>query len=605
MRYMRKVLLLFAFIGLFATACEDNANDTTVTPEAAYLTLDKEAVTFAPEGGEVEIKVCSNYAWTSSSTCDWCTLSHTEGEANEEGTVVTLTADLTYDNREGTITFSCNDVERVLTLSQSLKEIVVADDAGVITASAKGNTVDVAYKASVACEVIIPEYAAEWILPAESTRWLEGYTVTLDIAANTTGSERTAVIKVVARDNEELFAEYTISQESLPIIEYTTTDDKGIYHLKDAFDATIISNTYTDGKGIIAFDAPVTKINDFAFQNHATLESISIPASVTCIGECAFYECASLERIHITDIAAWCRIDHIGTYAQPLIWAHNLYLGDELITDLIIPESITKIKDFAFHGCSSLKSITIPNSVTSIGLYAFRGCSALTSVTIPDSVVMIDDETFEECTALESFHGRLASEDNRCLINDGTLVAFAPAGVIEYTIPESVTSIGTGAFCYCDKLTRVTIPDNVTVVGWRAFAYCSSLESVTIGDNVTKIDTYAFISCTSLTDISIGKSVTIIENYAFKDCRSLVSITIPASVTTFEEKALSHCSKLSSVYIMPVTPPLTHTDVWGVWHAFYGNAEGRKIYVPRESVEAYKTALGWSTYADDIVGYDY
>ena len=138
------------------------------------------------------------------------------------------------------------------------------------------------------------------------------------------------------------------------------------------------------------------------------------------------------------------------------------------------------------------------------------------------------------------------------------LNSFAPTGITKYTIPDSVTWIGEFAFNKCSSLTSVTIPDSVTWIGYGVFLGCSSLTSVTIPDSVTTIGYLAFY----------------------------------------------YCSSLTSVYCKATTPPvaLFDDDYWG---AFNDNASGRKIYVPMESVNKYKSASGWSEYASDIVGYDF
>ena len=138
------------------------------------------------------------------------------------------------------------------------------------------------------------------------------------------------------------------------------------------------------------------------------------------------------------------------------------------------------------------------------------------------------------------------------MIVDGVLKSFAPAGLTEYTIPNDVTSIGEFAFFGCSGLTSITIPDSVTSIRYKAFSACS-LTSITIPDSVTSIGSYAF----------------------------------------------AYCSSLTSIYCKPTTPPT------GDWDMFYNNASGRKIYVPRNSVDAYKSAKYWSNYADYIEGYDF
>ena len=134
-----------------------------------------------------------------------------------------------------------------------------------------------------------------------------------------------------------------------------------------------------------------------------------------------------------------------------------------------------------------------------------------------------------------------------------------------------VTTIGKSAFCHCKGLTSVTIPNSVTTIGMMAFGFCESLTSVTIPNSVTTIGGGAFSGCDGLT-----------------------SIIIPNSVTTIGEKAFSDCTGLTILTIENATPP----EVRG--GAFEGISENITIYVPAESVEKYKTAEGWSEYADKI-----
>ena len=306
----------------------------------------------------------------------------------------------------------------------------------------------------------------------------------------------------------------------------------------------------------------VTEIGDFAFRGCTSLRSVTIPDSVTSIGYGAFADCYSLTSITIPD-----SVTEIGDYA----FSHCSSL-----TNITIPDSVTEIGEGVFEYCTSLRSVTIPDSVTSIGYAAFFWCTSLTSVTIGNSVTSIGESAFGYCSSLTSFYGKFASVDNRCLIVNGKLIVFAPAGLTEYTIPYSVTEIGELAFGYCTSLTNVTIPDSVTEIGGSAFNGCTSLTSVTIPDSVTEIGEGTFYNCTSLT-----------------------SVTIPGSVTSIGYDAFAYCTSLKEVYCKPTTPPTGGSSM------FYNNASGRKIYVPMESVVAYKSASYWSNYASDIVGYNF
>ena len=336
---------------------------------------------------------------------------------------------------------------------------------------------------------------------------------------------------------------------------YTTNNNQklGVYSVEDH---TVLLHNYTDGVGIVVFFEPLTTIGEMAFEGCSSLTSITIPNSVTSIGWLAFGSCSSLTSITIPD-----SVTTIGD--ETFSWCESL-------TSVTIGNSVTTIGIGAFGDCSSLTSVTIPDSVTTIGFYAFWNCSSLTSVTIGDSVTTIGYSAFDGCSSLTSV-----------------------------TIPDSVTTIGDAIFAGCTSLTSVTIGDSVTTIGSIAFSGCTSLTSVNIPDSVTTIGEAAFRDCTSLTSITIPDSVTTIGNYAFNGCSSLTSVTIGDSVTTIGDYAFCDCYSLTSVYCKAVTPPA------GGYEMFSSNASGRKIYVPTESVEAYKSASGWSDYADAIVGYNF
>ena len=321
---------------------------------------------------------------------------------------------------------------------------------------------------------------ADWITISGSTCGTEYCTLYFTVAKNNTTSEREGAITVFCNDYN-LSATLTISQEAgivVPTNEiwYTSSDGEVVTPCAtDVFGANIVSNTYENGQGVITFDGNVTQI-----------------------GEKAFNKCSSL-------------------------------------TTITMPNSIKTIGILAFGVCSSLTNIDIPNSVTHIEERAFISCIGLTRVTLPESVISIGNRAFVNCQSLEGFYGKYASEDNRCLIIDGVLNAFAPAGLTEYTIPDGTTSIGQNAFWW-----------NSATTGKE-----SILESVTIPNSVT--------------EIIIG---------AFSGCRNLVK-----------------------VYCKPIVPPKGDVNM------FDSIDSERKIYVPMESVEAYKAL--WSEYSSEIEGYDY
>ena len=431
--------------------------------------------------------------------------------------------------------------------------------------------------------------------------------------------------------------EFEIAKPANNEIWYTSTDGEVVApYDSGAFGVNITSNTYTDGKGVITFDGDVSTIGVQAFYRCTSLTSVTIPDSVNTIGGWAFDYCTSLESVTIPD-----SVNTIGGEAFLSCFNLKEFKGKFASDDgkCLIVDGV--LNSFAI-GCGDTE-YTIPDSVTTIGYYAFAQCISLTSVTIPDSVNTISEVAFILCDNLKEFKGKFASDNGRCLIVDGVLNSFAiGCGDTEYTIPDSVTTIGYAAFESCESLTSVTIPDSVKTIEWWAFGYCSSLESVTIPDSVTTIGNWAFSYCTSLesvtigngvntiggqaftdcdslTSVTIGNGVNTIENSAFSNCTSLTSVTIPDSVKTIEWWAFSYCTSLTSVtipdsvttigdfafyfcesltsvYCKATTPPSLGGEV------FAFNADNRKIIVPSESVSAYRGAVGWSHYADNIVG---
>ena len=131
------------------------------------------------------------------------------------------------------------------------------------------------------------------------------------------------------------------------------------------------------GEGLLSVGAS-------AFEDCVSLSEIEIPKSVVSIGKAAFEGCHNLVNVYLADIAAWCAIDFRSSSASPFYNAENLYLNGELVTDLVVPDGVTSIGNYAFYSCDGLTSVSIPSSVISIGNSAFTGCDSLTSVYITD-----------------------------------------------------------------------------------------------------------------------------------------------------------------------------------------------------------------------------
>ena len=318
----------------------------------------------------------------------------------------------------------------------------------------------------------------------------------------------------------------------------------------------------------------VTSIGSYAFHNCSSLTYVTIPASVTSIGEAAFNNCSSLTAVYIHDLTAWCNIAFSNFSANPLNWAKNLYLNNELITDLVIPESVTSIGDFAFRGCS-ITSVTIPEGVTNIGSYAFSTCSSLTDITIPDSVTSIGDYAFSSCTSLMD----ITIPDSVTCISAYTF--YNCSSLTDITIPEGVTSIGDYAFTKCSGLTSITIPASMTSIGGDAFEGCSGLTDVYISDltawckmifqTSSAYPLYyggkLYLDNELLTDLVIPRNLKGADN--FRNCSSLKSVTFPVGVTGIIDYAFSGCSNLTEVRFRGKAPNIGANSFAGVTATAY------------------------------------
>lgn len=304
----------------------------------------------------------------------------------------------------------------------------------------------------------------------------------------------------------------------------------------------------------------VTNIADYTFYYCRKFTSITIPTGVTSIGAHAFRGCDGLTSIEIP-----ISVRSIGASA----------FRSSGLKSIIIPEGVPSIGNYTFYACASLTSITIPASVTSIGEEALSACRALTSITIPSSVTSIGDGALYDCSSLASIvvqEGNTVydSRDNcNALIETSSNTLLA--GCKNTIIPNTVTSIGPGAFRTCTGLTSISIPDSVTSIGSDAFFDCTGLISVTIGNGVKSIG-----SC------------------AFSFCEGLTNVTIPASVTSIGSSAFAYSSNLTTVYVLGTTPATISGG------AFDSCSALTAICVSPANVDAYKSA--WTDYADLIIG---
>jgi len=397
--------------------------------------------------------------------------------------------------------------------------------------------------------------------------------------------------------------------------ELTCEVTKGGYDKKYVGDITIPSEVSYKNKTL-----SIISIGYGAFSECTGLTLITIPNSVTKIDCAAFMGCTGLTSIIIPN-----SVTEIGS---------NAFYGCTGLTSVDIPNSVTEI-DGAFSNCTGLTSVVIPNSVTEIGNETFSNCTGLTSVTIPNSVTKIGSWAFYDCTSLTSV-----------------------------SIPNSVTKIGVYAFEGCTGLTSITIPNSVREIGKYAFSDCTGLTSLEILASVTKLEHREFSECNSLESLTLPPSLVEIStdnnNASFLNCNNIKKLTIlgdeNVSKLTFKGTYYSHYNlipfsnlKLEELYLGRVIrwsegfSNLSLSELKKITFGKYLNAVGdgndvyyklssipttaeiycenptppsiggngfsnqqyisNVVYVPKESLEAYKQAEGWKNFWD-IRAYD-
>lgn len=368
--------------------------------------------------------------------------------------------------------------------------------------------------------------------------------------------------------------------------------------IKKIGDYAFAENRYL-AKIILPID--LESIGEYAFEWCDSLTSIKIPSSVKTIGANAFYACNSLEIIDVdkentayasidgvffnkdktnlieypsskkkkdytipnsvTRIEEWA-FDHVDSIESIIVPDSVTKIGEEAFREctslikIIVSNSLTEIGENVFMDCEALTDIIIPEGVISIGIQSFYGCKALTTIKLPNSIVSIGEEAFSECMALTEFD---VDETNKYYTSvDGVLydkgkkvLRLYPTGKKErnYTVLKDTSEIAPYAFTFNTSLASVTIPDSVTKVGKSAFRYCSSLQNITIPSGSSAIEEDTFSECTSLKNIIIPETVKTIGFWAFSGCTSLTSAIISEGVQIIRTGAFSGCTSIKSIFL--------------------------------------------------------
>ena len=298
----------------------------------------------------------------------------------------------------------------------------------------------------------------------------------------------------------------------------------------------------------VEFPATLTEIGVYAFGNTG-LKEVTLPTNLTTLRNNVFENCGVLEKVYIP--ASLTEVGYYGifanspnmktvTFGEGITSIPENLLAESSIEEIVIPETVTSIGNYAFRDCIQLRKIIIPDQVATMGDSVFEDCTSLSEVTLPETLTSIGNRAFADCTPLTKI------EFPSTLTSIGQY-AFCNTGLKEVILPENLTSLGYHVFESCDVLEKAYIPASLTEVGYYGiFANSPNMKTVTFGEGITSIPEN-LLAESSIEEIVIPETVTSIGNYAFRDCKSLKTITIPDKVTKIGSYAFARCEALEDI----------------------------------------------------------
>ena len=362
------------------------------------------------------------------------------------------------------------------------------------------------------------------------------------------------------------------------VIPETITVDDETYTVVSVGDFAFIQESNVTS---VKLPETLTRLGMGAFSYCTGLRSIDVPSSVRYIGNGVFNGCTNLEEISLPE-----EVDYLG----------SAVFGYTNLKTVQVPKGISELPSQLFEQCKKLETVVLPEGITSIGFQAFQNNFALTSINIPSTVETIGNNCFAFC-GLESFTipAALKSYGDNALTNMSSLKAYTvekgneyfttidgvlyskdlkvlnsfplACNITDYQVNESTDSIADYAF-YGAKIHNVRLPEGLRAIGKSSFCACANLDVVTVPDNVEKIGPYAFFNCIGMTKLLLGRSLRIVENSAFTYTSALMSVEsynpVPPAGVVFTDE--------------------TYTS--------------GTLWVPSESIAAYKDAEGWSAFKD-------
>lgn len=329
-----------------------------------------------------------------------------------------------------------------------------------------------------------------------------------------------------------------------------------------------------------SFGENVQTIPPFLCYGMNNLTEIVVPNTVTSLGTYAFAYCTALTAANIPNT--------LTTVPQ------CLFEGCTALPAIIIPASVTTIGTDAFYNCTSLASVNLDEGLKSINTRAFRGC-AMTSVTIPSTVTSVGSNAFSAMNNLTSVTWNAINCSSSYSTSDSAPFSGSQSKITSFTFGDQVQVIPP-YLCYNMKqLKAIEFPETVTSIGEYAFCYCSGLTNIHLPNSITSLGRSSFGSCTALREANLPENIVTLPVSLFDGCTALPSIAIPASVKNINSYVFYNCTALQYIYNYALTPQSVTSGV------FYNvDKTTCKLYVPEEAYELYAAKDIWKEFLNII-----
>ena len=336
----------------------------------------------------------------------------------------------------------------------------------------------------------------------------------------------------------------------------------------------------------IIFPELIKKIGDYAFYKAPLTGELNLP-NLETIGNNAF------ANTNINKILSLGKIVELknGTYNYD-----GIFNGCKQLQEVTLPETLKSIGSFTFYGCSLLERVVFPESITNIGASAFEKTILTGEISLPN-LETIGNNAFISMNITKILSlGKIVELKNGTYSHDGIFNSCKQ--LQEVILPDTLTNIGNYTFYNCNLLEKVIFPESIINIGGYAFSGTILAGELNL-PNLETIGQSAFYKSGIVKISSLGKITTLLyspnSNYGtFNSCKQLTEAVLPDTLTYIGDYTFCNCNLLEKVICNAITPPSIGE------RAFYNTSATLKFYVPDESVDAYKTATNWSTYADRI-----